>query len=193
MDNSVKSKKQVIKEKAAYLFRKKGFNATSMQDIAEAMNMKAASLYNHIQSKQELLDEMLLNIANEFSQGMHDIKTSSLSHIQKLDALVSMHVQMTLQYSDSISLITGEWVHLEEPQLAKYKKLRTVYEKDFLAILNACKKEGHISEHINIELGLYSILSSLHWLYSWHNKNKTMSRIELEHQLKEILLKGIIS
>jgi len=193
MDSSSKSKKQVIQEKAAYLFRKKGFSATSMQDIADAMDMKAASLYNHIQSKQELLTDLLLNTAHAFSHGMEDIKGSSLNKLQKLDALVSLHVQMTLQYADSISLITGEWVHLEEPQLSKYKKLRTRYEKDFLEILNDCKKEGHISKDINIDLGLYSILSSLHWLYSWYNKNKSISRIELEHQLKQILLKGVVS
>lgn len=192
MESSAKSKRQIIDEKAAFLFRKKGYTATSMQDIAEAVNIKAASLYNHIKSKQELLSNMLITIAEEFSSGMDDIKNSSLSEFQKLDALVDLHVQMTLKYSDSISLITGEWVHLGEPILMRYKKLRTRYENDFLQILNSCKQRGHISKEINLDLALYSILSSLHWLYSWHNKNKSTSKIELEHQLKQILLKGIV-
>jgi AcrR family transcriptional regulator len=192
MESIQKSKKEIVKEKASYLFRKKGYAATSMQDIALAMDMKAASLYNHISSKQELLQELLMGIAKEFTNGMKDIMNSSLDSQSKLEALVNLHVQLTLQNSDSIALITGEWVHLSEPELTKYKKQRSLYEKHFLSILNTCQEQGLIDSKVNTELALYSILSSLHWLYSWHHKHPTISKIELEHQLKMVLLKGIL-
>lgn len=179
-------------EKSALLFRKKGYAATSMQDIAIAMDMKAASLYNHIDSKQDLLQDLLMGIAQAFTQGMQDITKSSLDAESKLEALVNLHVQLTLQNSDSIALITGEWVHLSEPQLSEYKKQRSIYEKRFLKILSDCQEEGLIGDKVNIDLALYSILSSLHWLYSWHHKHPNISKIELEHQLKIVLLKGLI-
>ncbi len=191
-NQSIKTKKEIIHNRAAYLFRKRGYVATSMQDIATAMDMKAASLYNHISSKQEMLEELLISIAKKFTQGMMDIEESSLSTIQKLESLVSLHVKITLENPDAIALITGEWVHLEEPKLSYYKSQRNAYEEKFLLILSLCKKEGYIEDTINIDLALYSILSSLHWLYNWHNKNKKISPIEMEHQLKKILLKGLI-
>ncbi len=193
MESIQKSKKEIIKEKASYLFRKKGYAATSMQDIALAMDMKAASLYNHISSKQEILQELLMGIAGEFTSGMEDILSSTLDTQAKLEALVNLHVQLTLHNSDSIALITGEWVHLSEPELTQYKKQRSVYEQRFLSILSACQKEGLIAKKVNIDLALYSILSSLHWLYSWHHKHPNISKIELEHQLKMVLLNGLIS
>ncbi len=193
MESIQKSKKEIIKEKASYLFRKKGYAATSMQDIALAMDMKAASLYNHISSKQEILQELLMGIAGEFTSGMEDILSSTLDTQLKLEALVNLHVQLTLHNSDSIALITGEWVHLSEPELTQYKKQRSVYEQRFLSILSACQKEGLIAKKVNIDLALYSILSSLHWLYSWHHKHPNISKIELEHQLKMVLLNGLIS
>lgn len=177
---------------AARLFRKKGFKATSMQDIADVLEIKAASLYNHIGSKQEILRDLLLNIANAFTSGMIDIKDSSLEEIEKLEALVDLHVQLTLQYRDSIALITGEWVHLEEPALSAYKSQREQYEKDFMSILKACQKSSLISTKTNLDLALFSILSSLHWLYNWYNKNRSISKIELSKQLKTILLEGVI-
>jgi len=179
-------------ERSAFLFRKRGYAATSMQDIAESMEMKAASLYNHIASKQEILQELLMGIAEAFTRGMEEIRQSSLDAESKLEALVSLHVQLTLENSDSIALITGEWVHLSEPQLSEYKKQRSTYEKRFLKILNDCQEIGLIGDKVNINLALYSILSSLHWLYSWHHKHPKISRIELEHQLKMVLLKGLI-
>jgi len=192
MEANTKTKKELIKDNAADLFRKKGFNATSMQDIADAVGMKAASLYNHIASKQEILEELLLRIANGFTEGLKEIENSSLAPQEKLEALVALHVNLTFHFSDSIALNTGEWIHLEEPALSKYSKQRNQYEKSFKKILENCKTEGIIEKNINTDIALYSILSSLHWLYSWHNKNKKISKIELEYQLKKVLLKGLI-
>ena len=63
-------RKEVIIEKAAQLFRKNGFNATSMRDLAENVGVEAASLYNHISSKAELLQEICFRIANKFTTHM---------------------------------------------------------------------------------------------------------------------------
>lgn len=193
MNTTEKTKKEIIKDCAAQLFRKKGYAATSMQDIAEAVGMKAASLYNHIGSKQEILEGLLGRIAQGFTDGLNEVNASSLKPQLKLEALVNLHVDMTFRFSDSIALNTGEWVHLEEPALSKYTKQRVQYEKAFKKILENCKAEGSIDADTDTDIALYSILSSLHWLYSWHNKNKKMSKIELEHQLKKVLLKGLIS
>jgi AcrR family transcriptional regulator len=187
-----KNKKAIIKAEAAKLFRKKGFTASSMQDIAEAVGMKAASLYNHIGSKQEILKDLLLNIAAAFTEGILDIEASSLSGMEKLEELVNLHVDLTFKYKDSISLITGEWVHLTEPELSLYRNQRIQYEEKFLAILKDCKKENLIDKNLNLDIALFSILSSLHWLYSWHIKNPKLGKTELAKQLKAVLLKGII-
>ena len=52
------SRKDEIIKTAAKLFKEKGYSAVTMRDIATAMGMKAASLYNHIKSKQEILKEI---------------------------------------------------------------------------------------------------------------------------------------
>ena len=54
----VKTKKQLILEAAARLFRDKGYAATSMRDLARAVDLKASSLYNHIGSKEEILQNI---------------------------------------------------------------------------------------------------------------------------------------
>ena len=57
------SKKELILQKAATMFRQKGFAATSMRDLAETVGIEAASLYNHIQSKSEILQEITYRIS----------------------------------------------------------------------------------------------------------------------------------
>lgn len=185
-----KSRKEIIKECAAKLFRKKGYSATSMQDIAAAVGIKAASLYNHIQSKQELLGDILMPMAKYFTKGMDDIFTSSLNPMEKLERLIALHVRLAIEHTNEISLITGEWVHLEEPTLSDYTALRQDYEEKFRHIIKDSIDEGYI-ENVNVEIALFSILSTLHWLYSWYDRHRDISPIELEKHLIQSLLTGL--
>ncbi len=68
------SKKDVITQKASALFRQKGFQATSMRDIAEAIGVEAPSLYNHIQSKNEILKDVCFRIARLFTNHLREIE-----------------------------------------------------------------------------------------------------------------------
>ena len=112
----MQSRKEVIRSCAARLFRKKGYRATSMRDIAEAVGIKAASIDNHIASKQALLEDLLLKMAHLFSKGMEAIsKSAALSSEQKLERLIGLPIRLTVEHTAAIALISGEWVHLESP------------------------------------------------------------------------------
>ena len=60
------SRKEVILKASAKLFREKGYKAASMRDLAVKVGVEAASLYNHIRSKAELLHDICFNVANVF-------------------------------------------------------------------------------------------------------------------------------
>ncbi len=184
------SKREEIINTAALLFRKRGYTATSVRDIAREMGMEASSLYNHIASKQEILNHLLLSIGQLFSEGMKDIKTSPLNSIQKLERLVDMHVRLTIEHTDAISLIPNEWIHLEAPAIKNFLVLRDEYEKEFTAIVSEAIDQSYVKE-VNIELAVFSILSTLRWLYSWYSKNKSINPIELETEMRKCLIDGL--
>ena len=161
-----------------------------MRDIAKAMGMEAASLYNHIDSKQAILSELLLQIAQEFTEGMAKVQAMKLASINKLESLVSLHVQLTIKYHDSISLIPSEWVHLEGSSIREFTKLRDHYESAFKNVIKACIKEGSLRKH-NIEISSFSILSTLRWLYSWYSKNKKIDVNLLEKEIIQSLIYGL--
>jgi len=184
------SKKAQILNASARLFRQKGYAATSMQDIAEKMDMKAASLYNHIESKQELLRNILMEVANDFVAGMDAIKSSSLSSSEQLKELISLHVRLTTTNPDNMALLIGDWTHLENKDRKKYLKLRDSYENDFRKILKQCMNEGYLKS-VDLEIALFSILSTLRWTYSWYTKQKNISKLDLEADLYKCLIEGL--
>ena len=64
---------------AAQIFSQKGFHATSMQDIAEAVNLQKASLYHHVSSKQEILVDVLDMALDLFIANMQAVMASPLA------------------------------------------------------------------------------------------------------------------
>jgi len=83
----VTERKSEIITIASQLFREKGYSAITMRDIAQAMDIKAASLYNHIKSKQEILVLIIIEIAEEFTTVMNEIVSSEVSSIEKIKNL----------------------------------------------------------------------------------------------------------
>ena len=183
------TRKQQIIKTAAKLFKEKGYSAVTMRDLASAMGIKAASLYNHINSKQDILKTIIISLAEEFTEGIKIIKSSDTSCIEKLKQIVTLHVTISSQNSYGIASLNNDWMHLEE-QSEYYLKLRQDYEDDFRDIL----KEGIQSDEIineNPEVMLFSMLSTLRLLYLWIPKKEALSLEELSASLSNVLINGI--
>jgi TetR/AcrR family transcriptional regulator, cholesterol catabolism regulator len=104
METPVSEKKQRILEAAARLFRDKGYSATSMRDLAGAVNLKASSLYNHIDSKEEILQEICLANASRFHQGMEQIRELPEDDpLGRLEALLKLHIRIATQDVTSVT------------------------------------------------------------------------------------------
>src|SRR3954467_2651889 len=95
------SKKEIILQKAAAMFREKGFAATSMRDLAESVGIEAASLYNHIRSKNEILEAICFDVANRFKTNIDSIESSEQPSIRKIESLLRFHIkQMVEKYEE---------------------------------------------------------------------------------------------
>ena len=184
-------RKEEILRTASQLFSERGYNAVSMRDLAEALGIKAASLYNHIDSKQELLSTIIISIAEDFTSGMNDIISSKMSTLEKLNKVIDLHVRITLENSKDLYSLNNDWMHLKDPDLSYYKDMRSSYEENFRKILQQGVKNKEI-EKLNVEVMLYSILSSLRTLNQWYSKKQGIDGKELSSQMKQVLLQGII-
>jgi len=74
------TRKEEIVIVAAKLFKEKGYSAVSMRDIAQQMDIKAASLYNHIKSKQEILSSLVLHVAEKFTNSTQTLPLKTALH-----------------------------------------------------------------------------------------------------------------
>ena len=181
-------KNEIIKT-AATLFKDKGYSAVTMRDIAKAMGIKAASLYNHINSKQDILKAIIISLAEEFTLGMETIKASRVNSIEKLKQIISMHINITSRNKAGMATLNNDWMHLED-QLEYYLKLRVNYEDNLREII----RQGILNNEIlndNLEVLLFSLLSTLRSLYIWIPLEDNLNEIELSQSLSNVLINGI--
>jgi len=175
---------------AAKLFKEKGYSAVTMRDLAKAMGIKAASLYNHINSKQDILNAIIISLAEDFTNGMKLTIASDASCINKLKKIIEFHVNISSQNSYGMAALNNDWMHLEA-QLNYYKKLRSDYENDFKSILIEGIKSGEIID-IKPDVMMFSILTTLRSLYLWIPRKEDINLNKLTDNLNEILIKGVV-
>lgn len=161
----------------------------TMRDLATEMGIRAASLYNHIDSKQDILKSIIISLAEEFTNGMNAIKKSNYNDIDKLKNIVKLHVDITAKNTYGMASLNNDWMHLED-QLEHYMLLRKNYEQDFIDIIKSGIKSNQIIDS-NPEIIMFSILTTLRSLYLWIPKKEELNREELSIQLSQVLIKGI--
>ncbi len=176
---------------AAKLFKEKGYSAVTMRDIAQAMDIKAASLYNHIKSKQEILVLIIIEIAEEFTRTMDEVVSSEESTIKKIEKIIQLHIDITLLDANALACLNNDWMHLADEQLIYFVKMREDYEEKFRAIIKKGIADGEI-KNLNLEVIIFSTLSTLRTLYLWYGKKKSPDPIVLKSNMIQVLLKGIM-
>ena len=186
-----RSRKEVILAKATGLFRQKGFNATSMRHLAEEVGVEAASLYNHIESKAGLLQEICFNVAGAYTTQMDTVEHSSISQAAKVEQIIRFHIQMMLEQFEAVYVSNRDWKHLKEPQLSNFLQQRRSYEKRFTAII---EKGIETKEFRNVHpyIAVLTILSAVRGIEFWQKNKRSVSAAQMENDLVQILLNGLV-
>lgn len=185
------SKKDVITQKAAALFKIKGFSSASMRELADAVGVEAPSLYNHIGSKSEILQTICFKVANAFSIYLDTIENTAGSSTVRLENIIRFHIRMMLNNFDEVYVANHEWKHLKEPYLSNFLIQRRGYEKRLINLMETgiAAKEFKTA---NPYVAVLTILSAVRGLEFWQQHKKNISSQVLEDDMVNHLLNGII-
>jgi len=184
------SRKDVIVRKAATLFREKGYKAASMRDLAEAVGVEAASLYNHIKSKSELLHELVFSVAHKFVLKMDEIESENISSLEKMEKLLRFHITEMIHNYEEVYVSDREWKHLSDPYLSNYQNQRRVYRKRIAAIIEEGIRNKEIKT-IDAPTVVLIFLHAVSGIESWHRSTKKITATELEQNMVTILIDGL--
>jgi AcrR family transcriptional regulator len=185
------TRKDVIIAKAAKLFREKGFSATSMRDLAEHVGVEAASLYNHISSKAEILQEICFKTANNFMSQIEEVDaTPNKSAIEKIQAILRFHIKQMLDNYEEVYVSDREWKHLTDPYLSNMQTQRRAYRQRIASIIEEGIRKGEIKP-IDAPTAVLIMLHAVSGIESWHRSKKKIAGEVLEDNMVQILVDGL--
>jgi AcrR family transcriptional regulator len=184
------SRRDQIMQTAQKMMREGSYHGTSMRDIASAVNMEAASLYNHISGKEEILRATCFGLAEKFNQGIQEVNDIYFNAEEKLRMAVKNHVLILTENLDASFVFIHEWRNLAEPSRGEFVKLRDKYENEFRQILQNGEDEGLFNE-VNNKFAVLTILSSLNWVVEWYKSGGEMTPTQIADKLTEFILTGL--
>ncbi len=185
------TKKEAIIQKAAFLFKTKGYSATSMRELADSLGVEAPSLYNYIGSKSELLQSICSKMANEFHLNLDVVENNTATAVAKVEAIVRFHIQKMLNNFDEVFVANHEWKHLKEPMLSSFLNQRRNYEKRVMAVFENGIEKNEL-RITNPYVAVLTILSAVRGLEFWYGHKKNVTQEELENEMVKNLLNGIV-
>lgn len=186
----VLTRRQQIAHIATALFRKRGYAATSMRDLASAMGIEAASLYSHIKSKEEILDEICFRIADEFMGAMREVQNTDAQPEALLRLAIQAHIEVITRNLDASAVFLHDWRYLSEPRLSMFIQLRRTYENYLVELVNKGRTSG-VFNVLDEKVTVLTLLSGLNWVYDWYKPNGKMSPEALADQLADTFILGI--
>lgn len=184
------NKRQLILEEAAKLFKQKGFSGTSMRDLAGEVGIEAASMYNHIKSKDEILELICFRVSNLYISQLAEIEATDATYVEKIKALIRLHIRLMIEDGAAVSVANHDWKYLPEPKLTEFKQSRKQYEKGFAALIEQGIAAGEF-QPVNVSVALFTILSAVRWVELWYRPGRELSAEELEANIVTMLLTGL--
>lgn len=184
------TKKDTIVSTAALLFREKGYAASSMRDLAEKVGVEAASLYNHIKSKSEILQDICFTVANRFITHLEKVETAKTSVIDKIETILRFHIHEMIHHYEEVYVSDREWKHLEEPYLTNFQSLRKSYRKRLAAIIDEGVRNKEL-KNIDAPTAVLIMLHAVSGIESWHRSTQKIDADELEKNMVVIMVEGL--
>lgn len=188
-DTTVHRREDVIAA-AERLFAQRGFQATSVRDIADALQLQPGSLYAHIESKDDLLWDIVSAAADRFFEAANPVIESDLVTTEKLRRLITAHVGVITGNLAAAAVYSTEWRHLEEQRRREFADRRDQYESIVRGLVHDSIREG-VFAAVDEKFATLLILSSINWIYQWYSPDGPMTPEEIAKKLTDMLFNGL--
>ncbi len=182
-------KREVIAE-AQKVLKDKGFAATSVRDIAKALDMEPASLYSHFSSKEDILKITCFDMAQKFELAVKEVNDIYFNAEEKLRMAIKFHVQILTENLDSAIIFIRDWRNLTGESLEQFVAKRNIYEEGIREIVQTGIDEGIFNE-TDKKFAALTILSSVNWIVEWYHPNGKLTAEEIASKLSDFILSGL--
>ena len=187
------TRRQAIEDVASDLFRERGYAGTSIRDIARALSVQGASLYAHVESKEDVLWAIVDRAASRFEAAADDAERDAVSRrpgdpAEAVAALVRAHVQVLTADVDEASVFVHEWRALGEMRRAAILARRDAYEARFRRSIEEGIAVGAFAM-TDPAIASTTLLTALNGVATWYDPDGRLAPERIADHLVDLSLR----
>ena len=195
---TVVDSRQEILRTAARLFQQRGYDATSMNDVAAALRLSKGGLYHHFQSKDEILFEIMDHAMEITQERVLNPVRSIADPEERLRALIRLHIEVVLSPRDREITVMLHENHPLPPSLRKRINAR---KKDYVHFLeslvaevqNKARQSRSAKAKVSPRAAAFALLGMINWIYQWYKPEGSLQAQNLIPQFTDLIFGGILA
>jgi len=189
---SPKKREQEIIDAAAEIFHRQGYSDTSVQNVADAVGILKGSLYYYIDSKDDLLYRVLLEVHDAAHTIIEEVAAlDDLSPLEKLDLYVRRHVEYNIRHLTKVAVYYHDYKLLAPERRAEIRRQRRMYEDFVEELISEAQRRGEVASDLDPHVLASCMFGAVNSIYTWYRPGGKVSASQLADTLARFALAGI--
>jgi AcrR family transcriptional regulator len=184
------TRRRAIEDAASDLFRRQGYPATSVRDIARVLDIQGASLYAHVASKEDVLWSIVDRVATRFEEAAARAVDEAHDPVDALGRLVRAHVLVVAHDVGEASVFIHEWRHLSDARRAAVLERRDAYEARFRSTIAAGIANGDFAMTDPAHAATF-VLTALNGIPTWYRADGGLSPTALADLYADLAIRSL--
>lgn len=183
-------KRNAVLQTAAQLFNERGFHATSLDDIAERLNVSKPTVYYYVESKDQILLECVKIALDLMQAGIDEVRAAGGSAIDQLKACMRIYSSVVTQDFGMCVIRIGE-DPLPDPLKKELRHLKAGIDGQFRRLIAEGVAEGSLAP-CDPKMAAFMLAGALSWIGRWYRPDGDLTPDQIADQGIELLLNGVL-
>jgi AcrR family transcriptional regulator len=160
-----------IIDQAAKVFRKRGYAGVPLDDVAEALGLRKASLYYYVKTKDHLLYLVFDRAISSALERLEQIAAAGLSPRERLEALIRHQVATVAEDLEEFTVFFDQHYHLDDKSKVEMQKKERRYLRLNAEMVSAAIEDGALPA-VDPTYAAQAILGMTSWVYKWFDPER---------------------
>jgi AcrR family transcriptional regulator len=161
------------------VFWRKGYAASSVQDVADAVGVLKGSLYYYIDSKEELLFRIVEDVHQQSRRILDEVVALDGPPLQRLGNYIERHVQWYLENVEEVSVYFRDWRYLSGERLEIVTERRRGYDRVIRELVVAAQRAGEVDPGVDPKYASFFLLAAVNHVPDWYRRGAGDSPAEI--------------
>jgi AcrR family transcriptional regulator len=181
-----------VQEAATDLFHRQGYEATSVEDIAQSLGILKGSLYYYISSKEDLLFEIVSEVHSDVQHNLDEsLLRDDLRPLQRVAVFVRGQALYNVENATRIAVYYRDMQQLAAPKRDKIRAQRRSQHRAMVNVLTEAQKAGEVAGDVRVGMAAHSMFATINWIYTWWRPGGSVSPDEVAESCVTFVLRGI--